>query len=210
MNPRQSDAPVVYIVDDDDEVRKSLGWLIESIGIEVASFASASDFLGAYDDKRPACIVLDIRLPGISGLLAIEAVRDRDKIVPIIVLSGYADVPSTVRAMKAGAVDVVQKPYNAQQLLDLVQQSIERNKTARRAAAERRAVEHRLARLTPREREVLTHLVRGLSNREISKTLGISVKTVEVHRGNITAKLEAHGVADLVRLGLLAGLGEND
>jgi len=202
--------PTVYIVDDDRAVRDSLRWLIESIGVKVETYESATDFLRAHDPERPGCIVLDVRMPGMSGLELHERLRRSENCVPVIFITGHGDVPMAVRAMKAGAVDFVSKPFNDQALLDRVQQAIERDKQNRSKRAEHQEIFSRWSRLTPREREVMEMVITGHSNKSIAARLGVSSKTVEAHRAKFMEKMEAHSLPDLMRITLSAGLPKQD
>lgn len=202
--------PTVYIVDDDRAVRDSLRWLIESIGVKVETYESAIDFLRAHDPERPGCIVLDVRMPGMSGLELHERLRRSDSCVPVIFITGHGDVPMAVRAMKAGAVDFVSKPFNDQALLDRVQQAIERDKQNRSKRAEHQEIYSRWSRLTPREREVMEMVITGHSNKSIAARLGVSSKTVEAHRAKFMEKMEAHSLPDLMRITLSAGLPKQE
>jgi FixJ family two-component response regulator len=190
---------LVFIVDDDESVRRGLERLLRSDGLEVKCFGSSEEFVTGPLPDRLACLVLDLRLPGASGLEVQEAlVRARCEI-PIIFISGYADVRSSVRALKAGAVDFLEKPVGDQDLLDTVHETLGRARVARRQRADRAAIQARFALLTPRERDVLRLLLRGLLNKQIGVELGITEKTVKFHRGRVMAKTEAGSVAELVR-----------
>ena len=196
--------PTVYVVDDSASLRKSLACLIKSAGLEVETFASAKEFLDVYDPDRPGCLVLDVRLQHRSGLDLQAALVARNAPTPIIFVTAYGDVPTAVRAMRAGAVDFIQKPFSDQLLLDRIWQAIERDQQARRTAAMRVQLADRAAQLTPREREIFDGLVAGQTSREIARTLGLSVRTVEAHRARVLVKMEVESVARLVRLVLLA------
>jgi len=194
--------PTVFIVDDDQAVARSLRWLIETIRLKVETFASAQDFLDGYDLSRPGCLVLDVRMPGMSGLELQERLVAQRIQVPIIFITGHGDVQMAVRAVQAGAFDFVEKPFNDQDLLDRIQKAIhfdsgQRDRNARRAQL--RAI---FASLTPREREVLDLVVDGKPNKAIANTLGLSAKTVEVHRAKMMEKLQARSVADLVKMAM--------
>ena len=195
----------VFVVDDDEAVRESLALLVQSVGLEVETFDSAGAFLDAFDSERPGCLVTDIRMPGMSGLELQERLTEDGALVPVIVLTGHGDVPAAVRALKGGAVDFVEKPYNPQALLDLVQQAIVRDAEVRRQAAQEAEVAERLARLTPREHEVMTLVVAGKANKVIAIELDISERTVELHRGRIMKKMQVRSLADLMRLVLPQG-----
>lgn len=191
--------PTVFVVDDEQAMRESLRWLIESVGLAVETFPTARDFLLAYDPSRPGCLVLDVRMPGMSGLELQEELLSRGLRIPTIILTGYAEVPMAVRALKAGAVDFMEKPFSDQLLLDRIQQAIESDRVAREAHAEIALVLDRLATLTPREREVMDLVVSGHANREVAEKLGVSPKTVEVHRAHVMDKMKVDSLAELVR-----------
>ncbi len=189
----------VFVVDDDPAMRDSLRWLLESVDLEVRTFESAGRFLEGLEPTRPSCLVLDVRMPGLSGLdLQAELVR-RDVGIPVIMISGHGDVPVAVRAMRAGAIDFIEKPFSDQLLLDRVRQAIERDQAESASDSRRVQVEGRVAQLTPREREVMNLVVAGRPNRRIAEDLGLSQKTVEIHRARVMAKMEADSLAELVR-----------
>jgi len=197
---------VVYVVDDDAGVRRSLARLIRSVGLHVETFPSAKEFLEHKEKDRPACLVLDVRLPGLSGLELQAAMGHNQRTIPIIFITGRGTVPMSVRAMKEGALDFLQKPFDPQGLLDAVQRALVRSSQARALDVERTAIEERLAILTPREREVLMLLVTGMLNKQIAAELGAAEKTIKVHRGRVMKKMQAESVADLVRMTQKAGL----
>lgn len=192
----------VFIVDDDPASRDPLRWLLESVELKVMAFPSATEFLDAYDPSTPGCLILDVRLRGMSGLDLQAELNQRGVQVATIFLTGHADVPMAVRAMKNGAFDFLEKPFNDQALLDRVQQAIERDRKERSRDAERAEQQHRLEALTPREREVMELLVEGRANKETADALGLSVRTVEGHRARLMEKLGANSLADLVRIKL--------
>jgi len=194
----------VFVVDDDPAIRESLGWLIESVGLKVKMFATAQEFLEGYDPTLPGCLVLDIRMPGMSGLDLQNELAARKVNIPILVITGHAEVPVAVRAMKAGAFDFIEKPFSDQLLLDRIRRAIEKDAGFRRARSQRAEVAARLAQLTPREREVMDLVVAGKANKVIASELGLSPKTVEVHRAHVMKKMQVGSLADLVRLGMLS------
>jgi FixJ family two-component response regulator len=190
----------VFVVDDDQAVRESLALLVQSVGIEAETFASAQAFLDAYRPDQRGCLITDIRMPGMSGLeLQEQLCRDGVRI-PVIVLTGHGDVPAAVRALKGGAVDFVEKPFNPQALLDLVQQAIARDEEIRELADQEAVVAERMALLTPREHEVMTLVIAGKANKVIAIELVISERTVELHRGRIMKKMQARSLAELMRM----------
>lgn len=193
-------APIVYIVDDDDGVRQALASLLRSIGLGVEAFASAGDFLNSPRQDAPACLLLDVRLPGVSGLDLQRELAARDIEIPVIFMTAHADVPMTVQAMKGGAVEFLTKPLRDQELIEAVEKAIERDRNARRARAELAELRSRLKTLTPRERQVMQHVVRGLLNKQIAAELGTSEVTVKLQRGRVMQKMRAGALPDLVRM----------
>ncbi len=191
-------AATVFIVDDELPVRKSLRWLIESVGLKAEAFESAGDFLRSFDPQRPGCLVLDIRMPGMSGLDLQEQLIERGSLLPVIFVTAHADVPSAVRSMKHGAVNLLEKPVSEQLLLDQIQQCLRQDREQREAAARLAVMTARCNSLTAREAEVLDHVAGGYSSREIGNLLGVSYKTVEAHRAKIMKKMEADSVPDLI------------
>ena len=202
--------PIVFVIDDDDSVRRSLERLLRSVDLDVETFASAQDFLRKPMPDRPACVVLDLRLPGPSGLELQESLIRSGHDVPIVFISGHADVPSSVRAIKAGAVDFLQKPFSDQALLDIIHGALRRDREARRDRAEVASIRVRFDTLTPRERDVLRLVIQGRLNKQIAGDLGISEKTVKFHRGRVMEKTQAGSVAELVRQADRLGLRPGD
>ncbi len=196
--------PTVFVVDDDPAIRESLRWLIESVGLNVKIFTTAQEFLGEYDPSNPGCLVLDIRMPGMSGLDLQNELATRHINIPILIITGHAEVPVAVRAMKAGALDFIEKPFSDQLLLDRIRRAIEKDGEVRRAHSQHAEVAARLAQLTPREREVMDLVIAGKANKVIASELGLSPKTVEVHRAHVMKKMQVDSLADLVRLGMLS------
>ena len=194
--------PVVFVVDDDAAIRRSLRFLIESVGLNVETYQTAEQFLDAYDPSRPGCLILDVRMPGMSGLHLQEELMARQADLPIIIVTGYAEVPMAVRALKTGAVDFIEKPFSDQLLLERVREAIESERARRAERAERDAVTERLACLTTREREVLEGVIAGKPNKVIAAELGLGTKTVEAHRAKVMKKLKVQSLADLVRLAI--------
>jgi two-component system response regulator FixJ len=197
--------PIVFVVDDDRAMRESLRWLLESVGLTVRTYANAADFLREYEPTQPGCLVLDVRMPGMSGLdLQADLVR-RGAGLPTIVVTGHAEVPMAVRAVKAGAVDFIEKPFSDQLLLDRVRQALEIDRLEREVRRRREEARRRLETLTAREREVLMLVAAGKANKEIAAELGLSQKTVEVHRSHVMSKMFVDSLAELIRVAILAG-----
>lgn len=197
--PSRAPAPTVYVVDDDSSTRELIGWLMKRNGIEAQLFADARAFLRVYRPELPGCLLLDLNMPGMNGLELQQYLNEQGVLLPVIFVSGRADVPKAVRAVKEGAIDFLEKPFDYKQLVALVQKCFERDAARRAERARRRAVAERLAQLTHREREVLERVVHGKLNREIAEELDISVKTVEAHRARLMEKVGAASVAELVQ-----------
>ena len=198
--------PVVFVVDDDASVRRSLARLLRSAGFEVEAFASAEDFLSAPHPERPSCLVLDLHMPGIGGLDLQHRLAAAGLDPAIVFLTGHGTVPSSVRAMKAGAVDFIQKPFDGPDLLAAVGHAVDRDRGARVERREREQVQVCFDVLTPRERQVMALVVAGLPNKLVADRLGTSEKTIKVHRGRVMAKMGAASLADLVRMGEKIGV----
>ena len=197
--------PTVFVVDDDRAMRDSLSWLLDSVGLRVRSYATAAEFLADHDPAQPGCLVLDVRMPGMSGLDLQAELARRGVELPTIVITGHAEVSMAVRAVKAGALDFIEKPFSDQLLLDRVRQALEIDLEAREVRRRREDARRRLATLTAREREVLDLVVAGKANKEIASALGLSTKTVEVHRAHVMSKMCVDSLAELIRITLLAG-----
>ena len=195
--------PTVFIVDDDADLRESLGWLLESAGLRFRGYATANEFLDEYKSEEPGCLLLDVRMPGLSGLDLQEELRRNGVPPPIIIMSGHARVPMAVRALTGGAIDFIQKPFKDQALLERVRRAIELDRQTRQLRMECTRFAALLTYLTPREREVMELVAAGKPNKIIADDLGISPKTVEIHRGRVMGKLQVDSVAELVRLDLL-------
>ncbi|MDA8482865.1 response regulator transcription factor [Pseudomonas resinovorans] len=197
---------VVYVVDDDQGMLDSTVWLLESVGLKALPFTSGRAFLDACDASLDACVLLDVRMPGMGGLNVQEEMRSRGLDLPVIFVSGHADVPIVVRAFKAGAHDFIEKPYNEQLLLDSVQQALSRVDHQRTASGGQGQLQQCLDSLTPRERDVLLPLVQGYTNREIAEQLDISVKTIDLYRARVMKRMQAERLPDLVGMAIAAGL----
>jgi FixJ family two-component response regulator len=195
----------IFVVDDDLAVRDSLKLLLRSVGQAVETYGSAQEFLDAYSEDRPGCLVLDIRMPGMSGLELQQKLNEKHSILPIIFITGHGDVPMAVEAMQAGAVDFIQKPFRDQDLIDRINQALERDSNNRAALGERNDIRKRLETLTPREREVLDLVVHGKANKVIAGDLKLSQRTVEIHRARVMEKMQASSLAHLVRMVLEVG-----
>jgi len=193
---------IVYVVDDDRAVRDSLQWLIESMGLQVKTFASGQAFLDHCHDGMAGCLVADLRLPGMSGLDMRDQMLERGHDLATIIITGHGDVPQAVRALKSGALDFIEKPFSDRVLLDRINDALQIDQENRDMAAHRSQIEHRYDRLTPRERQVMTMVVGGKLNKQIASELGLSHKTVEVHRSHVMSKMEAPSLAALVRMAM--------
>jgi RNA polymerase sigma factor (sigma-70 family) len=190
----------VFVVDDDAAVRKSLVRLLKSAGYRAESFPSANEFLEYWNrDPAPGCVLLDIQMPGLDGLQLQEKLKGSTHGIPVIFITGHGDISASVKAMKAGAVDFFPKPFHDEDLLHAIREAIQRDHQARTDRAERASVAERLETLTPREREVMVLVVRGLLNKQIAAALGASEKTIKIHRGRVMEKMKVQSVADLVR-----------
>ena len=190
----------VFIVDDDNGVRSSIRVLMKSVGLAATSLSSAQEFLADYPHLQPGCLVLDIRMPGMSGLELQQALNAKGAVIPVIFITGHADIPMAVEAMRHGAFDFLQKPFRDQDLIDRVQEALIRDKETREALREHGRIRARLGSLTPREREVLELLTSGKANKMMAQDLGLSQRTVEIHRAHVMEKMGAKSVAQLVRM----------
>jgi two-component system response regulator FixJ len=193
------------VVDDDSGVRNAMRALLKSVGLNAVLFASAQEFLAAYDPQQPGCLLLDIRMPGMSGMDLQQELNLRGAVVPVIFMSGHADIPMAVEAMQHGAFDFLQKPFRDQDLLDRIQRAIAKDGERRVALGERARIKSHLESLTDREREVLDLLTLGKQNKSIAQDLGVSPRTIEIHRARVMEKMDAQSVAELVRMMLDLG-----
>jgi len=194
------DSPCVFIIDDDASIRRSVQDLLSSVALDSQAFATPQEFLQSTRAARPGCLVLDVRLPGTSGLDFQGELAQAGVTLPIIFLSGHGDVPLTVRAMKSGAVEFLTKPFRPQELLDAVQQALERDRTLRARRGETAELRHRYQTLTPREREVMELVVTGLLNKQIAARLGTGEHTVKIHRSRVMVKMKADSLAALIHM----------
>jgi len=198
--------PVVFVIDDDASVRTALSSLIRSVGLRVEVFSSASEFLTARPTEVQSCLILDVRLPGLSGLDFQRELASANNVIPIIFITGHGDIPMSVKAMKAGAVEFLTKPFRDQDLLDAIQVALERARSRHereQAVSELRA---KFESLTPREKEVMAWVTSGLLNKQVAAEIGVTEITVKVHRGNVTRKMGAKSLADLVRMADMLGI----
>jgi FixJ family two-component response regulator len=193
-------APTVFVVDDDEGVRNSLRFLLKSVGLATQALASASEFLDTYKPNQRGCLVLDVRMPGMSGLELQQQLNLRGAVIPVIFITGHGDIPMAVEAMQQGAFDFLQKPFRDQDLIDRIQRALERDARNRTALDQHARIRERLDSLTPREREVLTLMTRGQPNKIMAAELGVSQRTVEIHRARVMEKSGAASLAQLVRM----------
>ena len=201
-----SEPAIVHVIDDDEALRESLAFLLRTAGIEAKSYASAAAFLDALPLKGLTCIITDVRMPGLSGIDLLRRVKELGIEVPVIVITGHGDVPLAVEAMRFGAVDFLEKPFDDEILLQSVRAALRQQAGAAKRQSERAEIEGRLAVLSPRERDVLGGLVAGRANKQIAFDLGISPRTVEIYRANLMDKMQAGSLSDLVRMALIVGM----
>ena len=197
---------IVYVVDDDEDVRKGTARLLEAAGFEARTYASAGEFLGAIDPESGGCIILDVQLPDDNGLDVQAALAGRAVLLPIIFVTGHGEIPDTVRAIQHGAVDVLTKPVDGEVLLAAVGRALDRDASARAVQVRHESLRRRYERLTPRERDVLVHLISGQLNKQVAADLLINERTVKMHRANILGKLEVGSMAELARLAVDLGI----
>ncbi len=202
--------PLVYVVDDDASVRKSLGRLLKSHGFQCEAFANANAFLSFPHTAHPACLVLDLLLPGLNGLALQEEMQARKMTLPIIFITGHGDIPTSVKAMKAGAVDFLPKPFSDRDLLDAITLALAKGTEENKRRHEGAKIEQLIKTLTPRELDVMRLVIKGMLNKQIAADLGISIKTVKVHRGRVMQKMQVNSLAELVRLAEKAGIEVSD
>jgi FixJ family two-component response regulator len=200
MNARAEPQPIVFVIDDEDPMREALSSLFRSIGLRVKAFASASEFLQMKLPDEPTCLVLDVRLPGLSGLDFQAELAKANIDIPIVFMTGHGDIPMTVRAMKAGALEFLPKPFRDQDMIDAVQAGLERDRRRRKAESETAKLKATFDTLTAREQEIMGLVTAGLMNKQIAGELGVSEITVKVHRGNVMRKMAAKSLAELVRM----------
>jgi FixJ family two-component response regulator len=192
----------VFVIDDDEAVRKALAFLLRTAGLAVETFASAQAFLAGYDPKRRGCLVLDVRMPQMTGLELQQELNARGWRLPAIVITGHGTVPTAIAALRAGAFDFIEKPFRDEVLLESVQRALAFDETARQQQAKRADLERRAALLTPREREIMDLIAEGESNKTIARRLGISFRTVEIHRARVMEKMQARTTSDLIRMAI--------
>jgi two-component system, LuxR family, response regulator FixJ len=196
----KSKTPTVMVVDDDSGVRNAMRLLLKSVGLECALFSSAQEFIAQYQPEQPGCLVLDIRMPAMSGLELQQQLNLRGAVIPVIFMTGHGDIPMAVEAMQHGAFDFLQKPFREQDLIDRIQRAILKDDELRKSLGENSRIRSHLESLTPREREVLDLMTKGKQNKEIGQDLGVSPRTVEIHRARVMEKMGAHSIAELVRM----------
>jgi FixJ family two-component response regulator len=206
MNKRQEEQPIVIVIDDDDLVREAVCDLLRSIGLPTKPFASVPEFLKWKLPEGPSCLVLDVRLPGLSGLDFQSELNKLNIQIPIVFMTGHGDIPMTVRAMKGGAVDFLSKPFRDQDMLDAVQAAIERDRTRRQSATSTLKLRSAFDSLTSREQEIMSFVAAGFMNKQIASEIGVSEVTVKFHRGNLMRKMGAKSVAELVRMAEALGI----
>jgi len=196
----------VYVIDDDRMARESLKWLVESAHLDVAVFESGQQFMQDYIAGSPGCLLLDVRMPDINGMELHKRLKQAAISMPVIIVTGHADVSMAVRAMKSGAYDFIEKPYNDSIMLERIQSAIAYDRDNRRQQERKQAIQERVATLTPREKQVMDYVLQSTQNKVIASELGVSIKTVELHRSNLMSKMQASSSTELVRLAMIAEL----
>jgi FixJ family two-component response regulator len=204
--PESGEQPIVFVIDDDDSLRDTLKRLFDTVGLRAETFASTADFLKRKLPAVPTCLVLDVRLPGISGLDFQAELARTGIAIPIVFMTGYGDIPMTVKAMKAGALEFLPKPFRDQDMLDAVQLALQRDRTKRQAERANAQMRASFESLTPREREVMAFVTTGLMNKQIAAKMGLAEVTVKLHRGNLMRKMNARSVAELARMAQVLGI----
>ena len=207
LEPSNGPATTIFVVDDDDAMRRSLEFLVASAGYEVKAFESAQAFLDHYRTPMFGCLLLDVRMPGMNGLELLDHMRDRSIRIPVIFVTAFGDIPMAVRAVKTGAFDFIEKPFDGAELLVRVRKALTQAKQSPAGQQDSDEVRNRLESLTPREREVMDQVVSGMLNKQIARELGISIKTVENHRARVMGKMQAHSLAELVRMVVVMDVG---
>ena len=207
-DPNATSTATVFVVDDDPSMRDSLRWLIESIGLNVEAFANADAFMEQFSGDVPGCLVLDVRMPGTSGMELLDSLKARGVELPIIMISGHGDVPMAVQALKHGALDFLEKPFRDQELLEQIGRAIEVDQGRRKQAESVSGIRGRLEKLTPREQEVMELVVAGYANKQVAAKLGLSEKTIEVHRSRVMSKMRAKTLPCLVKMAIAVGVAE--
>ena len=202
MTTTRTTEPRVHVIDDESEVRHAISLLLHSVGLASRTYASAAQFLAEYEGGAPGCLVVDVRLPGMSGLELQERLAGAGITLPVIVMTGHGDIPMAVRAMRAGALDFIEKPFHDQALLDRIHEGIQRSLQLQDLAGERAVLERRYASLSDREKQVMAQVVEGRPNKLIADSLGLSTRTVETHRAHIMEKMQATSLSHLVRMGV--------
>ena len=198
--------PIIYVLDDDVSIGRALTLLLKTHGFKIETFTRAADFLAAKHPKVPSCLVLDIRLPQMSGLALQEAMAARDLFIPIVFITGHGDIPMSVKAMQAGAIDFLPKPFTEKKLLNAIERALAKNKTQNKAQAEIEKIRRRIKTLSPKELEVFHFVAKGLMNKQIARKRGTSLQTIKVHRGRVMRKMQAKTVTELIHLAQKAGV----